>query len=250
MMALRKYPRTPHIAGSRLQPGDEDLAQVPLAELAGCHLVIEEKLDGANSAISFSPDGELLLQSRGHYLAGRARERQFDLLKAWAQYYRAELEQTLGARYVMYGEWLYAKHTIFYDALPHYFIEFDVLDTQTDQCLSTPARRRLLTGLPIVSAPVIHEGPAPPALEPLIGRSAFKSEAWREAARELSLPHNEMDWSGAMEGLYIKDETPGHVRSRYKFVRASFHTAVLDSGSHWADRAITPNRLRAGVRIP
>ena len=52
-----------------------------------------------------------------------------------------------------------------------------------------------------------------------------------------------------MEGLYIKDETQGFVQGRFKFVRASFRAAVADSGSHWADRAIVPNRLRTGVRI-
>ena len=28
---LKKYPRTPHLEGSRLQPGDEDLTQVPFS---------------------------------------------------------------------------------------------------------------------------------------------------------------------------------------------------------------------------
>ena len=50
---LLKYPRTPHLEGSRLQPGDHDLVSVPFADLAGRFLVVEEKLDGANSAISF-----------------------------------------------------------------------------------------------------------------------------------------------------------------------------------------------------
>ena len=45
-----KYPRTPHLAGSRLQPGDEDLSQVPFSCLAGRRLTVEEKVDGANSA--------------------------------------------------------------------------------------------------------------------------------------------------------------------------------------------------------
>ena len=34
-----KYPRTPHLAGSRLQPGDEDLSQVPFSCPAGRRLV-------------------------------------------------------------------------------------------------------------------------------------------------------------------------------------------------------------------
>jgi hypothetical protein len=52
-----------------------------------------------------------------------------------------------------------------------------------------------------------------------------------------------------MEGLYIKDETPGSVRGRYKFVRATFQAAVLGSGSHWSDRSLVPNRLLPGVRL-
>lgn len=59
-----KYPGTPHIQGSRLQPGDEDLRQRRFSEIAGRHLVLEEKIDGANTAISFTDDGELRLQSR------------------------------------------------------------------------------------------------------------------------------------------------------------------------------------------
>ena len=60
-----KYPRTPHIEGSRLQPGDEDLSQIPFSEIAGLPLVIEEKIDGANTALSFDPNGQLLLQPDG-----------------------------------------------------------------------------------------------------------------------------------------------------------------------------------------
>src|SRR5215472_547697 len=67
MNEIYKYPRTHHIEGSGLQPGDEDLDVVSFHEFAGRFLVVEEKMDGANSAVSFSPEGALLLQSRGHY---------------------------------------------------------------------------------------------------------------------------------------------------------------------------------------
>ena len=52
MNEIRKYPRTPHLEGSRLQPGDEDLSQIRFSEIQGKHLVVEEKCDGANSGIS------------------------------------------------------------------------------------------------------------------------------------------------------------------------------------------------------
>ena len=58
MQAIRKYPRTRHLVGSRLQPGDEDLDAVPMSELEGKHVVVEEKMDGANCGVSF--DAEVL----------------------------------------------------------------------------------------------------------------------------------------------------------------------------------------------
>jgi hypothetical protein len=250
---VHKYPRTPHLAGSRLQPGDEDLAQTPFAALRGRHLVVEEKLDGANAGISFDTDGRLRLQSRGHYLTGGPRERQFEQLKPWAATIAPQLWARLGDRHVLYGEWLYAKHTVFYDALPHYFCEFDVLDQHTGRFLSTPARRELLAGLPIVSVPVLHDGPIGSLAEltALVGPSLCRTRQWRSALADAARSSRqdpdrvaaESDADDQMEGLYLKDEADGQVVARYKWVRPSFLTAIADSGGHWADRPIVANRL-------
>jgi len=253
---IRKYPRTQHIEGSRLQAGDEDLASVPFRELRGRHLVVEEKIDGANAGISFSPEGELRLQSRGHFLVGGGRERHFDLLKAWAQAFEEPLRQALGERYVLYGEWLYAQHTVFYDRLPHYFLEFDVLDTRDDSFLSTERRRELLARVPVVPVPVLWTGKATALeeIQSLVAPSLYKSPQWRdrltEVARERELDvervFRETDGSDLAEGLYIKVEEGGQVVGRYKFVRASFLQAVFAAEGHWLNRPIVPNQLAPG----
>ena len=49
MRGIIKFPRTPLLAGSRVQAGDEDLPVTPLGELAGRPLAVAEKLDGANT---------------------------------------------------------------------------------------------------------------------------------------------------------------------------------------------------------
>ena len=259
MYRLHKYPRTPHLTGSRLQPGDEDLRVVSLEHLKGLNLVVEEKLDGANSAVSFGEDGRLLLQSRGHFLDGGPRERHFGLLKAWAGSVQRRLWEALGERHVMYGEWLYARHTIFYDALPHYFLEFDVLDRLTGEFLSTPARRELLKDVPVVSAPVLYTGPTPTAeqLAALVKPSSFQTARWRESLTEVCAARGldaaralrETDSAGLLEGLYIKVEDGGRVTERFKFVRPSFTQAVDDSGEHWLNRPVIPNQLREGVDL-
>lgn len=250
---LRKYPRTHHLESSRLQPGDEDMNSVAFSQIRGRFTVVEEKLDGANAAISFGDDGNLRLQSRGHYLTGGPRERQFDPFKAWASTVQHDLFQRIGSRYVVYGEWMYAKHTVFYDALPHYFCEFDILDRETGTFLSTARRQDLLAGLPISSVPILHTGPLDTlhALTALAGPSTCRTAHWRDALATAAQGSGvdperaaaETDLNEQMEGLYLKLESGNEVLERYKWVRPTFLTAILDSGSHWMDRPIVPNQL-------
>jgi hypothetical protein len=256
---LHKYPRTHHLEGSRLQPGDEDLQSFPFEVLRGKHLVVEEKMDGANAALSFAPDGELWLQSRGHHLTGGPRERHFDLFKRWAHAAAAALQPVLGDHQVLYGEWLFAKHTVFYDELPHYFMEFDILDTRSGLFLDTARRRALLGGLPVVPVRVLFEGELRSLreLRALLGRSAFIGADHLDRLRALCQERGldaaraveETDPSAEMEGLYVKVEEGGAVTGRYKLIRPSFLSAVLSSESHWLDRPIVPNGLVEGARV-
>lgn len=260
--SMIKYPRTRHVEGSRLQHGDHDLGTVPFAAIRGRHLVIEEKMDGANAAVSFGDDGRLLLQSRGHYLTGGPRERHFDLLKQWAAAHAEDLYLALGDRYIMYGEWLYAKHTIFYDQLPHYFLEFDLRD-RDGRFWSTARREAHLaaTGAAAIvrSVPVLWRGRLddPRRLPDLVGPSRYKSPRWREALAaaaagagvDAATAGVETDPSDHAEGLYLKVEDDDHVVARYKWIRASFLTSVIESGSHWLARPIVPNQLAPGVDL-
>ncbi len=254
MESIYKYPRTRHLEGSRKQQGDEDLKSVPFREIAGKYLVLEEKVDGANCGVSFGQDQKMYLQSRGHFLTGGYGERQFDLFKRWAGMYQDSLREILGSRYVMYGEWLYAKHTVFYDRLPHYFMEFDLFDKEKGRFLSTAKRRELLAGAPFIhSVLVLDQGTyeSPQEITRFIGPSHFISENQRQSFEEqcqkakvrLDMALTQTDLSGIMEGIYIKVEDGDYVTDRLKYVRASFLTAILDSESHWASRPLIPNRL-------
>lgn len=252
-----KYPRTRHIRGSRFQSGDHDLEAVPWSELKGKYLVVEEKMDGANCGISFTPEGELQLQSRGHYLRGGPREKHFALLKQWASTRAEEFWNVLNERYVMYGEWLFAKHTYFYDALPHYFMEFDVLDTEHNVFLSTETRQKLLGNVPVVPVKILDQGKFKKLkeLEGLLTRSHFITDErffhLTDAALAAgvlpveAVKHTDMD--DRMEGLYVKWEEDGVVKGRYKFVRETFTNAIMGQDSHWHDRPVIQNRLVDGA---
>lgn len=257
-LPIRKYPRTQHLVGSGLQPGDEDLDAVPMSELKGKHIVVEEKMDGANCGVSFGPDFDMLLQSRGHYLIGGPREKQFALFKQWAGTLTDRLLDRLETRFVMYGEWLYAKHSVYYDLLPHFFMEFDILDTHTDEFLDTPRREELLTGLPITPVKVLYSGefPGEEVLRGFIAPSHFISAEAEARLREdvaklgwdVERAVKQTDVSGQMEGLYIKVEENGAVTGRYKFVRPEFLQTVMSDG-HWQDRPLIPNRLAEDAEL-
>ncbi|MBX9687663.1 MAG: RNA ligase family protein [Candidatus Obscuribacterales bacterium] len=258
-MELLKYPRTRHIQGSSLQKGDEDLSAVDFSRIAGRNIVVEEKFDGANSAISYAQDRSQLLQSRGHYLQGGLREKHFDLMKQWAAVHSKSLFEVLGTRYICFGEWMFAKHTIFYDQLPHYWLEFDIFDRHKSVFLSTSERLKLLKLLPVSSVRVLFEGKlnSYKELTALVGRSGYISDEHldklKKQASSLGLAEEqilkETEKTYLMEGLYIKVEEDGIVKERYKYVRSGFLNAVFDSESHWLNRPILPNILREGVNI-
>ena len=157
----------------------------------------------------------------------------------------------------MYGEWLYAKHTVYYDALPHYFLEFDIYDRESGSYLDTPSRRALLGKLPVVSAPVLFEGElnSREELLRLLTKSNYITDEHvqnlREECNKLGLDAErqlrETDLSDLMEGLYIKIEENGEVVDRMKYVRASFLKTVDAWGTHWLERPIVPNRLSVPI---
>jgi hypothetical protein len=254
---VRRFPRTPHLEDSRLQPGDSNKEALKLRSLRGAWVVAEEKADGANSAVSFDRQMRLRLQSRGHWLDGGPGERQFDLLKAWAATAEPFLRERLGERLIMYGEWMAAKHSVYYDRLPHLFLEFDLFDKERGVFLSTPKRREILAGAPFPSVPVLHEGLAPRSMKPLkelIRPSQFKSAEWRanfeNAARAAGVPlelaWQQTDSSDLMEGLYLKMERGDEVVGRAKWVRPDFVQTIIESGSHWKERPLIANALAPG----
>lgn len=252
---ILKYPRTPHLEGSRLQEGDEDLSQVQFDYVLGKNIVIEEKIDGANTAISFDGEGNLLLQSRGHYLIGGYRERHYNLFKQWANANQDTLFDALSNRYVMYGEWMYAKHAVFYDALPDYFMEFDIYDRERGVFLDTPSRRAITENMGIISSvPVLASGVFKTKESVLshLGNSNYITENHIEVLKnvvsrqgyDVERAVKETDPSLKMEGLYIKIEENGIVADRVKYVRASFIQSVMQAEGHWLNKPIIPNQLK------
>ena len=81
-------------------------------------LIVEEKIDGTNVGIHFTSGGQMVLQCRGHLIT-EGMHPQYDLFKQWAAVKRPDLEDCLGSRFILFGEWVYARHSLHYRQLPH-----------------------------------------------------------------------------------------------------------------------------------
>ena len=235
-----KYPRTPHLFGSTGTADDKHLGEREShAFLADDSLIVEEKLDGTNVGIHFDAEGRLVLQCRGHLITSGMHP-QYDLFKRWTSAKRAVLEERLEGRYILFGEWLYARHSVHYRGLPHYFFEFDIYDKDAAEFLSLDRRMALLDGAGIPTVPVVHTGSVTKdELVGLIGPSQFDSRFDNPLTGRID---------GIMEGLYLRTERDGAVSGRAKFVRGEFVERVKRS-EHWQHTAMVPNLLRADADI-
>jgi hypothetical protein len=229
---LPKYPKTLHLEDSK---GERDPKAASFGPLFKQFLVVEEKMDGSMVSIFFDESANLHFFHRNQPVKGE----EFDQLKVWAQNLKNELFDTLSNRYVLYGEWLYATHTVFYDKLSDFFLEYDIYDSQEKIWLSTRARKQLLSHLPIQSVKILAQGTFTEfkQIKNLLGPSVF-------ASIDRSKPQaSYLDSSGMAEGLYIKHENDQEVLARYKYIRPEFIKILLQS-PHWKDREMIRNKLK------
>lgn len=245
-----KLPRTLHIEGSRLPTGKTDPEAVEFDKLKGQFLVVEEKVDGTGVSISLDKHLDIEINHRGSPAIGR----EFKPLREWANCHWEDLLFLLGERYVMFGEWMYNKHTIFYDNLPNYFLESDIYDKEKRVWLSTNARNNLLQGHSYIERVPVIATLKPSALwqiTQLVGKTKFQSQKWQQnleskasfVKANIDKVRQETDQSGLMEGLYIKQEDDFKVIGRYKYVRYDFLQCILNSGTHLIDRLPIYNSL-------
>jgi len=235
-----KYPRTPHLFGSKGTDDDKHLGETESVRfLSDPSLIIEEKLDGTNVGLHFASDGKMILQCRGH-LVTEGMHPQYDLFKQWAAVKRAVLEERLGFDHILFGEWLFARHSVHYRSLPHFFFEFDIYDKRAGAFLDLEQRLTLLDGTGIETVPVIARGAiTKKQLEGLIGASKFNSLFENPLTRRTD---------NLMEGLYLRTERDGVVTGRAKFVRPEFVERVMQS-THWQHQVMVPNALADGADI-
>lgn len=225
MKELFRFPHTPHLAwlGDGEPRNDKLLSPIEAGELLAGDVVVEEKLDGANLGFSVAFDGTVLAQNRGHYLMAPYTG-QFTRLRSWIPAHEEKLVIALGADLIAFGEWCAARHSLTYDRLPDWWLLFDVYDRTEQQFWSIQRRNQWARDLGISTVPTLELGKFTlSSLEQILqeGRSRFST--------------------GPLEGVVVRSENEGWLKSRAKLVRADFTQQIE---SHWRTRALEWNGLK------
>lgn len=217
-----KFPSTPHLATSAGVSirGDKVLSESECFEFLQYYIIAEEKVDGANLGISFDSEGNIRIQNRGAYLELPG-SGQWKKLSDWLAQRIDTLFESLSDRFILFGEWCYAQHSIFYDNLPDWFLGFDVYDKQFGRFLSSKRRDTLLGKVHIAQVPFLAHGHFTfSEIQTLLSKSKLCDQP--------------------AEGLYLRIDQGEWLAQRAKLVRSTFIQAV---DQHWSRFPMRPNRL-------
>lgn len=223
-----KFPRTRHVQNLGAATRDDLVMTAQEVEMTFLHheLFVEEKIDGANMGISIR-NNILCAQNRSHFVSSTYHS-QFKFLDKWMAKHADDLWKILESdRYVLYGEWVYAKHSILYKDLPDWFVAFDYYDKLERKFWSRPRLEKLLEGTSI-------------QLIPLIARSTFNSA---EQLRALAQTPSQF-YSGPVEGVYLRRCNDSMwLTERGKIVRSDF----MSGNDFWTKGGIQPNSKKTSA---
>jgi len=224
---FHKFPPTPHLAllGAVEVRGDKVLSEFDRNEFLRHELVVEEKVDGANLGLSFDAEGNIRAQNRGSYLHLPSTG-QWKKLSEWLTPRIDALFEQLTDRYILFGEWCYAEHSVVYNRLPDWFLGFDIYEKDTARFFSCARRDEIFRTLGISQVPKVARGHFTLSrLNGLLAQSQFGDKP--------------------AEGLYLRFDQSDWLVKRAKLVRPAFIQAV---GRHWTRSGIKANRLQMETR--
>ena len=179
--------------------------------------------------ISLSNDYKFLFQNRSHFVTSQS-STQWKTLDIWIEQHQSDLFKVLEepGKYILFGEWLYAKHSIHYTNLPGYFIAFDIFDLKQGQFLSVVQRDQILsnTTIPIVTR---------------LGNGKYTLDQLKQMLKT----QQSSFYNGPLEGLYFRIDNNQFLKERAKAVRSDF--LGVDNGEeveHWSKKQLVKNIVR------
>lgn len=139
-----KYSRTFHLPFSEGVTSDDKIL-LSLDQFIGKEVIVSEKIDGECSCVY--PDG---------YTHARSLDSKHHPSRSWLKNYASTFCHDIPTGYRIYGENVFAFHSIFYTNLPSYFLLFGIYEG--DKCLSWEETVELSQLLGLHTVPIIYQG--------------------------------------------------------------------------------------------
>jgi len=145
------YCRIPHFSKEISNMTHDDIElDIPMQFPFECH--IQEKIDGANMGISWV-DGPILrnrshILKKGYTKIQTPAKKQFTSAWNWLHKHEDDIKMVSELCYspiTIYGEWMFAKHSLYYDKLPDLFIAYDIWCAEDYEFLSPEIVEELLS---------------------------------------------------------------------------------------------------------
>lgn len=137
-----EYPRIPHL--------DKNISNMTHDDIVLSNGIdfpfegfVQEKLDGANLAVSWT-SGPVVrnrnnILKKGYIKKETPSKLQFRSVWNWIHEHNKDIQKVSRSMMTpvsIFGEWMYAKHSIFYDKLPDLFIAYDIYLPEYDEWVS------------------------------------------------------------------------------------------------------------------
>lgn len=124
-----EFHRIPHFNKDISNMTHDDISSdIPINLPIDCY--IQEKIDGANMGVSWLNDGPIVrnrenILKKGYSNIRTPAKKQFTPVWNWIHSHENDIkkiEKEWQSPITIYGDWMVAKHSIFYDKLPDWFI--------------------------------------------------------------------------------------------------------------------------------
>ena len=183
-------------------------------ELLDGTIILEEKIDGGIIGLTNKH-----AQGRGSEIRLGETGKAFKYFNSWRTQNQFKIDK-IPDNFIIYGEWMYAKHNICYDSLTDFFIAFDVYDIENKKFLGYDEKAKVINNCGFEMVPLLFIGEIKNAKDILefIKISHFSS-------------------TETMEGIVIKNY-PKQLFGKY--VRREF-TDDLDE--YWLKKPLQVNKL-------
>ncbi len=228
----KKYPRTPHLMWS---PGatSDDKRLKTMEHFLNVPIVVTEKMDGSNVTMT-----NRAIFARSH--VGPPTHPSFNLAKA----IHAQIKSRIPDNISVFGEYVYAVHSIEYKSLPGYFLVFGVREDNLEKWWSWEKVCELADELGLPTVPVLHKSSVFVADDGKeYWQGMYETEKQLETETKLNyLVENGGKWDNDIsEGFVIRlaGEFTDFENSVAKYVRKNHVT----TSEHWSHQEIRKNLL-------